>query len=74
MEEVDRDREALREAMDEIHHRTMGIDPRNVHASDGQGFEDALTTVVGPVRQLVPVEDREMAGLLGSLGWQSGTH
>src|ERR1700689_3457557 len=45
-EAVDRDRETLRQAMDEIHQRTMGIDPRNVHASDGQGFEDALTTVV----------------------------
>ena len=28
--------------MEEIHQRTMGIDPRNVHASDGQGFEDTL--------------------------------
>ena len=44
LETLDEDREALREAMDDIHERTMGIDPRNVHASDGQGFEDTLTT------------------------------
>src|SRR5580698_6531211 len=36
LDQLKEDREALTEAMDEIHHRTMGIDPRNVHASDGQ--------------------------------------
>ena len=45
-EALDRERDVLREAMDDIHQRTMGIDPRNVHASDGQGFEDTLTIVV----------------------------
>jgi hypothetical protein len=68
MEALDRDREALRQAMDEIHQRTMGIDPRNVHASDGEGFEHALTTVAGLVRQRVLVEDQEIAALLESLG------
>ena len=43
--------------MDEIHELTMGIDPRNVHASDGQGFEDTLATVVTEVRALLEVED-----------------
>jgi hypothetical protein len=53
--------------MDEIHQRTMGIDPRNVHASDGQGFEDILEAVVRKVRALLEVEDREIATLVGSL-------
>jgi hypothetical protein len=64
---LDRDRDDLREVMDEIHQRTMGIDPRNVHASDGQGFEDALAAVVAKVRALVVLEDREIAGVVASL-------
>jgi hypothetical protein len=62
------ERKRLREAMDEIHQRTMGIDARNVHASDGQGFEDALTAVVTKVQALFPAQDREIATLVGSLG------
>jgi hypothetical protein len=65
---LDRDRDVLRGAMDDIHQRTMGIDPRNVHASDGQGFEDTLTTVVVGVRGLMGIEDREIAALMESLG------
>jgi hypothetical protein len=67
LETLDRDREALREAMDDIHERTMGIDPRNVHASDGQGFEDALSEVVAKARALLMLEDQEIAALLQSL-------
>jgi hypothetical protein len=67
LETLDRDREALREAMDDIHERTMGIDPRNVHASDGQGFEDALREVVAKARALLMLEDQEIAALLQSL-------
>jgi hypothetical protein len=65
--ELDRDREALRDAMDEIHQRTMGIDPRNVHASDGQGFEDTLAAVVVSLRKLLIVEDREISQLVGTM-------
>jgi hypothetical protein len=64
---LDRDQEELREVMDEIHQRTMGIDPRNVHASDGQGFEDALAAVVAEVRTLVVLEDREIEGVVATL-------
>ena len=67
LDALDRDREELREVMDEIHQRTMGIDPRNVHASDGQGFEDALAAVVAKVRTLVVLEDREIAGVVATL-------
>jgi hypothetical protein len=67
-EEIDKDRGALRDSMDEIHRRTMGIDPRNVHASDGQGFEDALTSVVAKTRALLAFEDREIGALWDSLG------
>jgi hypothetical protein len=67
LETLDRDRQALREAMDDIHERTMGIDPRNVHASDGQGFEDGLSEVVTKTRALLILEDQEIAALLQSL-------
>jgi hypothetical protein len=67
-QDLDQDRAALRDTMDEIHQRTMGIDPRNVHASDGQGFEDALTSVVEKTRALLVVEDRQIAALWDSLG------
>ena len=67
LDALDRDREELREVMDEIHQRTMGIDPRNVHASDGQGFEDALAAVVAKVRTLVVLEDREIEGVVATL-------
>jgi hypothetical protein len=65
--EMDKDRTALRDTMDEIHQRTMGIDPRNVHASDGQGFEDALTSVVVQTRALLAVEDAALTLLWDSL-------
>jgi hypothetical protein len=67
LKRLENTREELRVAMDEIHQRTMGIDPRNVHASDGQGFEDTLEAVVRKVRALLEVEDREIATLIGSL-------
>jgi hypothetical protein len=65
---MDRDRDQLREAMDDIHQRTMGIDPRNVHASDGQGFEDTLATVVVRVRALLVDEDRQIGVLVDAMG------
>jgi hypothetical protein len=64
---LDEDREALRQAMDDIHQRTTGIDPRNVHASDGQGFEDSLADVVARARALILLEDQEIASLMRSL-------
>jgi hypothetical protein len=39
LEELNQERDELREVMTVIHKRTMGIDPRNVHASDGQGLK-----------------------------------
>jgi hypothetical protein len=68
LDQLERERESLREAMDDIHERTMGIDPRNVHASDGQGFEETLDTVVKGTRALMVLEDREIKTLLESLG------
>jgi hypothetical protein len=68
LEELGREREQLREAMAVIHERTMGIDPRNVHASDGQGFEDTIEDVVHRLRALLLGEDRQIAALIGSLG------
>jgi hypothetical protein len=67
LRQLDSEREVLRQAMDDIHHRTTGIDPRNVHASDGQGFEDSLTNVVAGARALLAVEDSELGALLDTL-------
>ena len=49
-----------------IHERTAGLDPRNVHASDGQTFEDALNDAVVTLRRLLLGEDRQMASPIGN--------
>jgi hypothetical protein len=67
-EDLNQERDELREAMTVIHQRTMGIDPRNVHASDGQGFEDTLEDVVQRLRALLLGEDRQIAALMATLG------
>ncbi len=64
---IERDLDRLREAMEDIHHRTMGIDPRNAHAADGQGFEDTLQDVIVGLRELLGVEDQEIALLVATL-------
>jgi hypothetical protein len=68
LEELGHERDQLREAMTVIHERTMGIDPRNVHASDSQGFEDTIDDVVHRLRALLLGEDRQIAALIESLG------
>jgi hypothetical protein len=68
LDELNREREKLRDAMTVIHKRTMGIDPRNVHASEGQLFEDTLEDVVHRLRALLLGEDRQIVALVGSLG------
>ena len=68
LEELGRERDQLREAMTVIYDRTMGIDPRNVHSSDGQGFEDTLEDVVHRLRALLLGEDRQIAAFVESLG------
>jgi hypothetical protein len=67
LEELNQERDELREVMTVIHKRTMGIDPRNVHASDGQGFEDTLEDVLHRLRALLSGEDRQISALMKSL-------
>jgi hypothetical protein len=67
LEELNHERDELRKVMTVIHKRTMGIDPRNVHASDGQGFEDTLEDVVHMLRALLLGEDRQISALVVSL-------
>jgi hypothetical protein len=57
-------REMLREAMSVVHRRTMHIDPRNVHASDPEGFEQALDDVVRCVEEQLPAEDHALDALV----------
>ena len=59
-EELQMQRDQLRGAMRLIHERTTGIDPRNVHASDGQRFEDTLSDAVATLRRLLAGEDRHI--------------
>jgi len=61
------DRDDLREVMTVIHQRTMHVDPRNVHAPDPQGFEDALDDVERRLRARLADEDRRLAALFGQL-------
>jgi hypothetical protein len=68
LEDLDRERDQLRDEMTVIHERTMGIDPRNVHTSDGQGFEDVLEDVVHKLRALLLGEDRQIAAVIRPLG------
>jgi hypothetical protein len=68
LDELGRDRYQLREAMTVIHDRTTGIDPRNVHASDGQAFEDTLDEVVLRLQALLADEDGAIAELIAALG------
>ena len=65
--ELKAERHHLRDALNVIHERTTGIDPRNVHASDGQTFEDTLSDAVVTLRRLLSGEDRRMGSLLESL-------
>jgi hypothetical protein len=65
--ELKAERHHLRDALNVIHERTTGIDPRNVHASDGQTFEDTLSEVVATVRKLLSAEDRRMGSFIDSL-------
>lgn len=66
--ELDQDRELLRDLMTVIHERTTGIDPRNVHASDPQGFEKQLVDMAQKLQALLENEDRQVAALLTTLG------
>ena len=61
--DIEHDRTALREVMVTIHEATMHVDPRNVHAPDPQGFEDALSAVCTRLRSLLAKEDDELANL-----------
>jgi hypothetical protein len=68
LEDLGRERNQLRDEMTVIHERTMGIDPRNVHSSDGQGFEETLEDVVHKLRALLLREDGQITAVLRSLG------
>jgi Hemerythrin HHE cation binding domain len=66
--ELDQDRELLRDLMTVIHESTTGIDPRNVHASDPEGFEKVLDDVAQKLQELLANEDRQVTALLATLG------
>jgi len=67
LEALGGDRERLRESMTVIHTRTQGIDPRNVHVSDAQGFEDTLNEVVRRLQPLLLTEDRHISAYVAGL-------
>ena len=66
-EELVAERHHLRDSLKFIQERTTGIDPRNVHASDGQGFEDTLSDAVVALQRILSGEDRRVESLLESL-------
>lgn len=57
-------RERLRAAMTVVHERTSHIDPRNVHASDPEGFEQAIDEVLGCIEAHLPGEDRAVRSVI----------
>jgi hypothetical protein len=67
LEGLSQDYEHLREVMTVVHERTMHVDPRNVHASDPQGFEDALEDVDSWLRAILTEQDRMVRQLLEHL-------
>jgi hypothetical protein len=66
-EELAAERQHLRDALTFIQKRTTGIDPRNVHASDGQRFEDTLSDAVVALQRLLSGEDRRVESLIANL-------
>jgi hypothetical protein len=66
-EELVAERHHLRDALTFIQERTTGIDPRNVHASEGQRFEDTLSDALGALRSLLSGEDLRVESLVASL-------
>jgi hypothetical protein len=57
LQELAEERQTLRDGMVVIQKRTQHMDARNVHASDPQGFEDALEEVIRQIRAIRVKED-----------------
>lgn len=55
-------RDELRQAMEYIHHRTQHLSPRNAHAGDAQGLEDAIDDVADRLTILLKDEDIQVIG------------
>jgi hypothetical protein len=68
LQELAGDRQKLRDAMVVIRKRTQHVDPRNVHVSDSQGFEDALEEVARQIRAILVKEDRQLELVEATLG------
>jgi hypothetical protein len=60
-------REELRKTMDYIHHRTQHLAPRNAHAGDAQGLEDAIDEVADRLTILLKDEDSQVIRLVRDL-------
>jgi hypothetical protein len=67
LERLTTQRDDLRDAMDYIHKRTQHLAPRNAHAGDPQGLEDATADVIGRLRALLADEDATVAPLVDGL-------
>ena len=67
LEQLATQRDELRQAMDYIHHRTQHLAPRNAHAGDAQGLEDAIDDVADRLTILLKDEDAQVVGLVRDL-------
>jgi hypothetical protein len=67
LEKLATQRDELRQAMDYIHHRTQHLTPRNAHAGDPQGLEDAIDDVADRLTVLLKDEDAQVIGLVRDL-------
>lgn len=68
LERLASQRDELRQAMEYIHQRTKHMAPRNAHAGDAQGLEDAIWDVAERLWVLLKDEDANVIRLVRDLG------
>jgi hypothetical protein len=74
LEQLATKRDALRKAMDYVHHRTQHMAPRNAHAGDAQGLEDAIFEVTEMLRAILSEEDTEVIARVQLLDLSAQEH
>ena len=67
LERARRDQDEVRESLAEIRNRTQHVKPAYVYVDDPEGFEAALSTLVGRTRRHINHEDQVLFPMLGSL-------
>lgn len=64
LDHAEADRQALREALKDVHGRTRNVKPLNAHMDDPEGFERALASMVAAIRAHLDREAKELLPLV----------